>query len=752
MKTFRLLLCLLATAFSLATTSILAEENKIPAWEFRRHVIPVLSKAGCNSGACHGALAGKGGFKLSLNGYDPEGDYRSITQQARGRRIELGDPGRSLLLTKPSGALPHKGGLKLDINTENYEILAQWIAAGANPPVSEDAQLDHIEVTPTHATLKPEDTQKLQVHAYYSDGSKEDVTHWAKYSSAEATVAAVDDDGQVTVMGSGEGAIVVWFSSRIVLSRITVPYAHAIDSQVYKEAPSRNLIDEHVNKKLEQLNLRPSPRADDATFLRRAYLDTIGTLPTQEETLAFLENQSPDKRDKLIDSLLAREEYVDYWAYRWSDVLLINGKYLRPKAVKSYYQWIRGQVENNTPWDELVRLLVTSSGSNLENGATNFFAVHSSPEEMAENVSQAFLSLSINCAKCHNHPLEKWTNDQYYAMANLFARVQAKGWERSGGGDGQRTLMVSKTGELVQPRTGKPQVPSPLDGEPLEFNDTKDRRLHLANWLTSSNNPYFTRAIVNRIWQAYLGIGLVEQVDDLRVSNPASNEELLTALADYLIEQQYDLKALMRLILQSETYQRSSQSLDGNREDGRFYSRYYPRRLMAEVLLDAVSQVSHIPNTFDKLDREGTATEDTDEYELGTRAIELYDSAVKSKFLTMFGRNDRNIVCDCQRSNQPSMVQVLHINNGETINEKLRQEKSCVAQILGSEKTDEQIVDEAYLTTLNRHPSEQELTAILQVFGELSDAENESAAVERREAIEDLYWGLMSSREFLFQH
>ncbi len=737
-----------------ASTHVLVQSmDKKLETEFRRHVIPVLSKTSCNTGACHGALAGKGGFKLSLNGYDAEGDFVAITQHARGRRLELGDPGRSLLLAKPTGALPHKGGLRLDPKTENYQILMQWLAAGAKPPTADDPLLERIEVEPRHTLLKPNDSQQLIVRAFYADGRVEDITQLAKYTSTEATIAEVDSNGQVTVLGSGEGAIVVWFSSHLVLSKVTSPFAHTLEALA--EAPSRNLIDEHVNRKLQQLHLVPSPRSGDTMFHRRIFLDTLGVLPTPEETLAFLEDSKPDKRDRLIDALLERKEFVDYWTYRWSDLLLINGKLLRPKAVKSYYQWIRNHVEQNTPWDALVRELVTSAGSNLDNGATNFYAIHTSPEEMAENVSQAFLGLSINCAKCHNHPLEKWTNDQYYAMANLFARVRGKGWGGKRAGAGQRTLLVASTGELLQPRTGRPQRPAPLDGESLAFDDPSDRRTHLALWLTSPDNPYFTRSIANRIWHAFLGVGLVESVDDLRVSNPASNEELLQALADFLVEHQYDLKALMRLILQSETYQRSSQPLDGNREDSRYYARYYPRRLMAEILLDAFSQVSKVPSVFNEITYDGADIEKTEEYKLGTRAMQLYDSAVQSKFLAMFGRNERDIVCECQRSDQPSMVQVLHINNGETINEKLRNEKSRIQEILQSKMTEVEIINDAYLRALSRRPTEEEREQLLQVFATASEgepADSEAATAIRREVLEDLYWSLMSSREFLFQH
>ncbi|MEO2044965.1 MAG: DUF1549 and DUF1553 domain-containing protein [Pirellulales bacterium] len=729
--------------------------NWVDNWEFRRHVLPVLSKSGCNTGSCHGALAGKGGFKLSLNGYDPEGDYRSIMQHARGRRVELGDPGRSLLLAKPTGMLAHKGGLKLDPHSKDYQILAGWISSGAKPPTADDPRLDRIEVLPKNVLLQTQDTQQLEVRAFYSDGRNRDVTSWAKYTTTEAAVAKVSPEGQVTVLGSGEGAIVVWFSSLIGLSSIASPYPHQVAAEVFQTAKVRNLVDEKVNEKLRQLNLVPSPRCNDETFLRRVFLDTIGLLPTPEEGTAFLADTSPDNRDQLINSLLERKEFVDYWTYRWSDVLLVNGKLLRPAAVKSYYQWIRGHVEKGTRWDVLVRELVTSSGSNLENGATNFFAIHSSPEEMAENVSQAFLGLSINCAKCHNHPLEKWTNDQYYAMANLFARVRAKGWEGTKSGDGQRTLFVSSTGELVQPRIGRPQPPTPLDGEPLLFDDTNDRRKHLANWLTSPSNPYFTRSIVNRVWHAYLGVGLVESVDDLRVSNPASNEELLSALAQYLIDQDYHLKGLMRLILQSETYQRSSQSLPGNHEDSRFYAHYYPRRLMAEVLLDAISQVADVATPFVKISYDGADVEDTKEYEIGTRSTQLYDSAVQSKFLSMFGRNERDIVCECQRSNVPDMVQVLHLNNGTTINEKLRDEKSRVAHYLADNLADADILEDVYMRALARRPTDQERKLLLQVLIAATadeDTGRDEAKQTRREVIEDLLWSVMTSREFLFQH
>jgi hypothetical protein len=715
-------------------------------WRFRDHVQSILAKMGCNGGACHGALAGKGGFKLSLRGYDTLTDYHTITRQARGRRIELADPGRSLVLAKPSGAIPHKGGVRFEVDSLEYRVLAEWISAGAAAPSEDDAALLRLEVVPNSVLLQPGDDQQILVQAHYADGRIEDVTRWAKFTSANEVVASVDEEGKVTVTGHGEGAVTAWFASQVVIARITSPYDNEVAAEVFASAERRNFIDEMVLKQLERLRLQPSPAVADAAYLRRVYLDTIGRLPTAGETRSFLADSSPKKRDKLIDSLLNRPEFVDYWTYKWSDVLLVTGEKLRPQAVKSYYAWIRGHVEANTPWDQFVSEIVTSQGSSFDNGATNFYALHQDPETMSENVAQAFLGLSIGCAKCHNHPLEKWTNTQYYAMANLFSRVRAKGW---GGdprnGDGLRTLVVVDEGELIQPLTGKPQQPTPLDGEPLEFNATGDRRKHLSDWLTAPDNLYFARSITNRVWANFFGVGLVEPVDDMRVSNPSSNDELLAAAAQHLVEHRFDLKELMRTILQSTTYQRSSLPLPGNRDEKRFYARYYPRRLMAEVLLDAVSQVTDVPTPFTEVAYPGADRQKTEFYPLGTRAIQLYDAAVDSYFLKTFGRNERLITCECERSDEPSMVQVLHISNGTTINEKLTAENNLVERLLTSELPSYEVIEQIYLTALSRYPTDGEMLQLLQLL-------NAARVEDRRIVIEDLCWSVMSSREFLFNH
>ena len=434
-------------------------------------------------------------------------------------------------------------------------------------------------------TLKPGDAQQLLVRAHYTDGHAADVTRWVKFSSSDESVAPVDAQGHVKVIAPGQCVVsgLVRQPDRGRHDQCSVPESRSQPMQSPKRRGGISLMNCRLAK-LKRLNLPPSTPATDGQFIRRAMLDTIGVLPTADETRKFLADTSPGKRDRLIDSLLHRREFVDYWTYKWSDLLLVNSEKLPKPAMWTYSRWIRSQVEQNVPWDQLARSIVTASGSTLENGAANFFVLHQDPMELAETTSQAFLGMSINCAHCHNHPLEKWTNDQYYGMANLFSRVQVKNAE----GEGNWTVFSTTSGELIQPRTGRPQHPCPLDGKPIAFDALGDRREVLAQWLTAPENPYFSRAICNRVWANFFGVGLVEAVDDMRLSNPPSNEELLAALAKFLVDKHYDIQALIREILQSETYQRSSESLPENEADRRFYSHCFPRRLKAEVLLDAI--------------------------------------------------------------------------------------------------------------------------------------------------------------------
>lgn len=717
-----------------ATASAVVEKFDLPhQWSFRNHVQSVLSKTACNSGGCHGAAAGKNGFKLSLRGYDPEQDFFSITRQSRGRRIVLDDPGRSLILTKPTAAIPHKGGFRFDENSPEYRVIAEWIAQGTQPPTDGDPRISRLEILPHMLRLKAGDEQPMIVMAHFNDGHSEDVTRWAKYTSTNLSVCSVDDRGLVKVHESGEGSIVAWYLAQNTTATVTVPYRQSVPSETFDQARRANFIDELVLEKLRGLNMPPSPRSDDSEFLRRVFLDTIGVLPTIDEVKSFLADTNEGKRDELIERLLSRPEFVDYWSYQWSDLLLLTGNRLRPEAIKSYYKWIREQVSQNTPWDEFARGIILARGSTIENGAANFYALHQDPQDMVETTSMAFLGMSIQCAHCHDHPNEKWTNDDYYGMVSLFARVRGKGW---GGdfrsGDGNRIIFLADQGEVLQPRTAKPQPPKPLDGAPLSFNDPRDRREYLAQWLTSPDNPYFSRAITNRIWANFFGRGLVEAVDDIRLTNPASNDKLLTKLSTELARNHYDLKHLMRFILQSETYQRSHLVLKENAADERFHAHAYPRRLQAEVLLDAISQVTGVPTVFK-------------DQPAGTRALQLPDASVASYFLDTFGRPERVLTCTCERSDEPSMTQVLHLTNGKTIQEKLEAKEGRASALLDTQVSNNDLIDTVYLAGLSRYPLETEKQSLLTLLNEVS-------AVDKRAAVEDLFWSVLTSREFLFQH
>jgi hypothetical protein len=706
---------------------------------FRNQVQPILAKTGCSTGACHGAAAGQGGFKLSLLGYDDNGDHLSITHSANGRRVVLEQPERSLLLLKATKAVPHKGGEKIKTGSADYQVLADWIAHGAPGPAAEDARIQRIEITPGSAKLKPGATQALKVMAHFSDGTSSDVTRHVRYTAGNTSVATVDEQGHVKVIGHGEGTITAWYLSRLNIATVTVPYEHELSATAFSKMQPRNFIDERVLEKLQELRLPPSETCSDADFIRRAFLDTLGILPSSTEVRAFIADTTITKRDALIEKLLQRPEFVDYWSYKWSDLLLVQSNKLPVVPMFSYYQWIRQNVELNTPWDAMVRDLLTSTGSTIENGAGNFFTLHDEPTKLAETVSVAFLGMAINCAKCHNHPMEKWTNDQYFAFANLFARVRSK----TGSQKDESVIFAATEGDVVQPLTGKPQAPAPLDAPAIPIAEAKDRRIAMAQWLTAPSNPYFTRSITNRVWANFFGVGLVEAVDDLRMTNPASNEKLLNEAASYLAGNKFDLKSLMRVILQSQTYQRSSIPLEANKSDKRFYSRYYPKRLMAEVLLDAVSQVTAVPTSFN-VERRNQNKGLGEAYPMGYRAIQLPDTHTRSIFLNNFGRPDREQTCECERTNEPSMAQALHLANGDTVNEKLKSKGNRLEQLLGSKQTPQQIVEELYLSSLARKPTEKESQAMSSALASASQPD------EKREVAQDILWSILTARDFVF--
>jgi hypothetical protein len=722
---------------------IIVEKTKEPfTWSFRNHVIPVLTKLGCNSGACHGALAGKGGLKLSLRGYDPLGDHFVLTRQAGARRVNRQEPARSLMLMKPTLALPHGGGLKLEVDSPDYRILADWIAAGAPGPAKNDPRIERIEVFPSQATLKPKDPLRVLVRAWYSDGHSEEVTRWAKFSSTEDLVAGVQDNGSVRVTGHGEAAIAVLFANQVALVNIASPFPNDLDPKIFAQSPRHNFIDDLVLEKLEALKIPPSGQCTDHEFIRRAYLDAMGVLPTPEEVKKFALDPRADRRAKLIDAILDRPEFVDYWAYTWSGLLLISSRKLAQPSMRAFYQFVRQSVADNKPWDRFAREILTVRGNTLQNGQANYFMLHKDISDLTETTAVTFMGMSLTCARCHNHPLEKWTQDQYWSMANLFARIAIKNGDRPG----EFSIQSSGEGDILHPRRGIPMPPTPLDGKPLE-GASKDRRVYFADWLTAPENPYFAKALVNRVWRNFLGRGLVEAEDDLRQTNPSSNEALFDALAKDFIKNEYDVKHLVRTIMNSAAYQRSSAPLPDNKTDDRFHARYLIRRLPAEVVLDAYSQVTKVPTAFAKLAIGTTGgSAPTADYPPGTRALQLPDTQLVSQFLDAFGRPERGQTCSCERQQESSVTLALHLNNGQTLNDKLRDKKSRVEDWLQEKIGDEEAIRRIFLLALCREPSQQEMTRFRTLMAE---AAREPQA-NRREILEDLFWSVLTGREFLF--
>ncbi len=697
---------------------------------FRNQVIPVLTKMGCNQGACHGALAGKNGFRLTLRGYDPDADYDTLTRQAVGRRVSLADPAASLILQKATFSIPHGGGKRFSKDSLEYKILFEWIAGGAPPPLASDPEVVALEVTPASAVLQPGAEQQLAVRAKYSNGKIEDVTRWVKYNSNSDAVASVSESGKVKMNGNGEVAITLYYQSRVLYSRLTVPFANQVEPATYAKFERKNFIDDLALTKWKSLHLAPSSPVSDAGFLRRAFLDAAGILPTAEEVEQFLSDKSPDKRAKLIDGLLERDEFVDYWAYKWSDLLLVSSRKLRSNAMWAFYYWIRDSVKENKPWDRFARDIFTASGSNRENGALNYFVLHKDPILLSENATQAFLGQRLTCARCHNHPLEKWTQKQYYQLANLFARIGVK----SGPVGGESIVFAKTSGDVNYPKLLKPLAPRPLDGEAMALDSPEDRRVHFAKWLTDKKNPYFGRSIVNRVFGNFMGRGLVDPIDDLRATNPASNEEMLAALTKDFVDHGYDIKRLIRTVMNSGIYQLSSEANATNQSDNVFYSKYIVKRLPAEVILDAMSQVTGVPSSFAG-------------YPVGTRAMQLPDSQVQSQFLASFGRPPRQICDASERSSDPSVPQALHVINGDTLNKKLSAADGYAALMLKLGLSDKRIIEHLFLSALGRYPTESEsetLVALLKKSGAAKD--------ERKQAVEDMMWSMLTGKEFLFNY
>ncbi|MGL6074764.1 MAG: DUF1549 and DUF1553 domain-containing protein [Fimbriiglobus sp.] len=715
-----------------------AEKPRIPS--FKNDIQAVLTRTGCNSGACHGALAGKGGFKLSLRAYDPDSDFFAITRQALGRRVDTEAPADSLLLKKATRKLPHAGGTRFDEDTIHYKLIHDWVAAQAPGSTSQEATVAKLAVYPPALLAQPQDKMPLLIQATYTDGRTADVTAFAKFNSSEEGVATIDEDGLVTVANSGEAGLSAIFDSRVTTIRVTSPYARKVEATAFALPKNASPIDALVVDKLRLLNIPPSEVCTDAEFLRRASLDATGTLPKPDEVAKFVADTDPTKRAKAIDRLLESPEYVDYWTHKWSDLMLVSSRKLPAPAMWSFYRSIRRSVSDNQPWDQFARSILTANGSTLHAGGGSYYVLHKDLNDLVESTTVTFMGMSINCNRCHNHPLEKWTQDQYWAMANLFSRVSLKNGTRPG----EVIVQSASDGEAFHPRTGAPMLPTPLDGKPLALDSVKDRREYFADWLTAPENPYFAKALVNRVWRNYLGRGLVEAEDDLRATNPPSNPELLDYLTKDFVAKKYDVKQLMRAIMNTTTYQRSSKPLPGNIGDDRFYSRYLLRRLSAEVILDAYSDISGVPTNFSTVSLGPSGGTAAAAYPMGTRAMQLPDSQLISRFLDSFGRAERTQTCACERTADSTVGQALHLNNGQTLNDKLRDPKSRLNQWLAEKKTDAEILEVLFRHALSRSPTAEEKDRFLAV---LREAKTEA---ERREVLEDTFWAVLTGREFLF--
>jgi hypothetical protein len=725
---------------------------------FRNTVVPLLTKLGCNSGSCHGAASGKGGLHLSLRGEDPEADYLTLTRDAEARRINRQDPRGSLLLLKPTLAVPHAGGLRFATDSPRYRVLRDWVAAGVPGPAAGDARVERVEVLPNRATLKSGDVLQVVVRAWHSDGTAKDVTDLAKFESSEEAVASVGPAGEVRVGEHGEAVITVWYSGAVAACRVVSPLPQEVDPERYCAAPRHNYIDHLILAKLQEMRIPPSPPCEDHEFIRRAYLDATGTLPTPAEVRQFLADPSPDKRSRLIDHLLERPEFVDYWTYKWSDLLLVSSRKLPQPVVWSYYQYIRQSVASNKPWDRFAREILTARGDDtLHQGAGTYFLLHQGITDLTETTATTFMGLSITCCRCHNHPTDRWTQAQYWGLANLFSRVavvngdqrldltQPMGTYASGSNAVIKSLPA---GEVLHPRTGVAVPPSPLGDAPMPPDSPIDRRVYFADWLTSPTNPYFARALVNRVWKNFFGRGLVEPEDDLRDTNPPTNEELLDALCKDFVAHCFDIKHLMRTILNSAAYQRSSTPLPANARDDRFGSHYLVRPLAGEVLLDAFSEVTAVPTAFTEV-RTGVSGDvlPTKAYPVGTRALQLPDTQIISPFLSAFGRPSRSEACSCERKPDPSLAQALHLINGGSLNDKLRAKDCRIEQWLREGVGDREAVSRLFLLALSRPPTPAEEKRLLGLM-----AETGAGVGGRRQALEDLFWGILTRPEFLLNH
>jgi WD40 repeat protein len=709
------------------------EKPATPGPSFVRDVLPVLAKAGCTAGSCHAKPEGQNGFKLTVFSYDPKADFHKIVEDARGRRVFPAAPEESLILLKATETIPHEGGERFAKDSPAYRTLLAWIRGGMLYQAEGEPELQRLTVTPAEQVYKKGATQPLHVEAAYSDGSTRDVTALAGFVSNDKEIAKVSEDGLVAIgQLSGQAVIVARFMGLVGDARITVPADRLLPEAEYAALPANNFIDELAYAQFKRLGLFPSPPCSDSEFLRRASLDVIGALPSPEETRAFLADTDPRKREQLIDRLLAHPFYGDFWANKWADLLRPNPDRAGIKSVYVLNEWLRASFAANQPYDQFVREIVLTEGDTHKVGPAVIYRDRREPQDMTTMFSQIFLGVRLDCARCHHHPNEKWGQDDFYKMAAFFGPLKHKGDGISAPISGGHEVFYFEPGRTVKhPVTGELLKPQAPDGPPLTVGDDTDPRRALADWLTDAQNPFFSRAIANRVWAAFFGRGIVDPVDDFRISNPPSNPALLDALGQEIIRDRFDLKALMRTIMQSHLYQLSALPNDSNRADTRNFSRAYRRRLSAETLTDALADITDVRDTFAGLPP-------------GSRAMQAWTYKTDSLTMDAFGRPNSSTDCPCERDMKPSIVQSLHLMNSRLLQDKLASKAGRLERLVASDLEPAQIVAEAYLACYSRLPVEEEVKLATAAFA--------AEGATRRSATEDVFWSLLNSAEFVFNH
>lgn len=709
---------------------------------FLHEIMPLLTKHGCNQGACHGKGNGQNGFRLSLRGYAPEMDHAWLTREFLARRIDTADPAESLIVRKAMGEVPHEGGRLFSKNSRSHQVMVQWLKTGMPGPSKNDAKLTGLKITPAAMLLAKDKKQQVNVIAEFSDNKKVDVTWLAKFAVADSSQLNVDADGMVTALRPGETSVQVFFEDQVAIATFTTPYQNPIPIASFPKVI--NPIDDAVFKKLSGLGIPPSLPCNDEVFLRRLFLDTAGILPNASEVTSFLADKTPNKRASIIDKVLDRPEFVDFWTLQLADIFQnrkerdhdVRGT----KGVRAFHSWLHDQVRTNKPWDLLCSEILTSTGNTSENPSVGYFIVtvgeqrEAHRSEVVASMAQSFLGTRIGCAQCHNHPLEKYTQDDFYRFSGFFSRLRL---DRKDPKDGVTTLFANlKEDEqkrplgVTQPRTGEFLTPRPIDRATIETNKETDPRLALAKWMTDPSNESFHGAFVNRVWKHFMGTGLVEPVDDLRSSNPPSNKELWAYLKNEFIRSKCDTRHLIRLVLNSQTYQLESGTVPGNETDTRFYSHYYPKRLGAEVILDAVSFATGVPESFPG-------------YPEGIRAVQVPDPGIRSYFLSVFGRSERVTACACERSEEVSLPQLLHLQNGQWISEKMGNPKGKLKALIADNRSDNEKIKELFLTTISRLPTEVETSALVKELAK---------STSKDEFYQDAFWALLNTVEFSFNH